>query len=146
MADNSTFLFLPIDPPYHVSLDENNTVYAFILAGILIISLVVPFLGWFFCCRSLNPETNSNSGDIEMVSVDPMVQDNIPSFRLESTSSLQYQEPKCMLCLNEFMLGESLVSLQPCGHTFHSTCNRSFISHADAVIRPCPLCRHPISN
>ncbi|KAK9164120.1 hypothetical protein Syun_005022 [Stephania yunnanensis] len=43
----------------------------------------------------------------------------------------------CVICLNEFVLGQSCRVLQPCNHIFHERCVNKWLKKK----RTCPLCR-----
>jgi hypothetical protein len=47
----------------------------------------------------------------------------------------------CSICINEFVPGEVLKVLQPCQHTFHSSCITHWLTECKNC---CPLCMKPV--
>ncbi|TXG54121.1 hypothetical protein EZV62_019377 [Acer yangbiense] len=69
------------------------------------------------------------------------VRERIVSFMFETSATLRHHEDQCAICLDEFVEGTSLLSLPPCGHTFHSDCIGEYMSGATI----CPKCRENIT-
>ena len=44
------------------------------------------------------------------------------------------------MCLTDFVVGDELTQLPPCGHLFHSACLRPWLK----AHRHCPKCRAPL--
>lgn len=50
---------------------------------------------------------------------------------------------ECIICLEEFTVGESRVMQLPCGHDFHEECIQRWLTTQQ---RTCPICKHDITQ
>ncbi|KAG5361312.1 Receptor-like proteiny region, transmembrane domain- and RING domain-containing protein 1 [Yarrowia sp. C11] len=50
---------------------------------------------------------------------------------------------ECIICLEEFTVGESRVMQLPCGHDFHEDCIQRWLTTQQ---RTCPICKHDITQ
>ncbi|KAK9265905.1 hypothetical protein L1049_001779 [Liquidambar formosana] len=140
-----------------------------LMLWILSITVLVLFIGAFIsimvwvlyrrCCRT---RTYARM-DVEMqvidqppwnlsadhaVGVDPPMRHRIiPEIVYRSSSSqrtvtLLYDAEICPWCRDEFGEGELLLSLPPCGHSFHAHCIAPYMPY----VTVCPCCRRFITS
>lgn len=50
---------------------------------------------------------------------------------------------ECIICLEEFVVGDSRVMQLPCGHDFHEECIQRWLTTQQ---RTCPICKHDITQ
>ena len=51
---------------------------------------------------------------------------------------VQYSQPTCPICLDDFVSGETTIRELPCGHIFHPECIDPFLKSSSSL---CPVCK-----
>jgi len=51
---------------------------------------------------------------------------------------LPYSQPTCLICLEDFLSGETAIRELPCGHIFHPECIDTFLGNNSSL---CPMCK-----
>lgn len=51
---------------------------------------------------------------------------------------VQYTQPTCPICLDDFASGETIIRELPCGHIFHPECVDPFLKSSSSL---CPVCK-----
>ncbi|KAG5358253.1 Receptor-like proteiny region, transmembrane domain- and RING domain-containing protein 1 [Yarrowia sp. B02] len=83
---------------------------------------------------------NPNSSGV-LESVEPSAADS-PEPQAHS-DKVWVSSDECIICLEEFTVGESRVMQLPCGHDFHEECIQRWLTTQQ---RTCPICKHDITQ
>lgn len=54
------------------------------------------------------------------------------------SSELAYSQPTCPICLDDYVMGKSMVRELPCRHIYHPECIDSFLLETSSL---CPVCK-----
>lgn len=73
--------------------------------------------------------------------VDTKIVANLPENILKDISKLSTEKKKCLICLEEFIIGDKTIFL-PCIHIFHAECIKKWLKNQNS----CPICKLKISN
>ena len=65
----------------------------------------------------------------------------VRTFIFHDMSDVSYKMEECSICLDDFVDGDLLASLQPCNHVYHQECIALHFARAPT----CPMCRCVIS-
>ena len=72
--------------------------------------------------------------------VNKRVLESLPEIILDDISKLDGEKKNCVICLEDFKVGEKVIIL-PCIHIFHSKCIKSWFSGKDE----CPICKFKLT-
>lgn len=93
---------------------------------------------------------NSSSGVLESVEPNSVAaaaaaaaQEESPEPPATHSDKVWVSSDECIICLEEFIVGESRVMQLPCGHDFHEECIQRWLTTQQ---RTCPICKHDITQ
>lgn len=89
---------------------------------------------------------NSSSGVLESVeptSTAAAALEDSPEPPSTHSDKVWVSSDECIICLEEFTVGESRVMQLPCGHDFHEECIQRWLTTQQ---RTCPICKHDITQ
>ena len=65
---------------------------------------------------------------------------SLPTFQWDATTTTAQQQTCCHICLEDFVVGDTLRQLPTCQHVFHPQCIDRWL----ATVAACPVCRQEI--
>jgi hypothetical protein len=64
-----------------------------------------------------------------------------PAAQLRRVHSVQFSQPTCAICLDDFVSSDTIVRELPCRHIFHPECIDSFLRQNSSL---CPMCKKTV--
>ena len=72
--------------------------------------------------------------------INPRILQSLPEITLDDISKLDNEKKNCIICLENFKVGEKVIIL-PCVHIFHSECIKNWFTAKDE----CPMCKFKLT-
>ena len=72
--------------------------------------------------------------------INPRILQSLPEITLDDISKLDNEKKNCIICLENFKVGEKVIIL-PCVHIFHSKCIKNWFTAKDE----CPMCKFKLT-
>ena len=88
----------------------------------------------------MNMPNNMGMRNPDISPVRRNVLESLPESTLDDITKLDGEKKNCVICLNDFEVGEKVMIL-PCVHMFHSECIRDWFEAKDT----CPICKFKLS-
>ena len=94
----------------------------------------------FFNAMRMSNFMGMNMNNPNVSPVQRNVLESLPEITLDDISKLDGEKKNCVICLNDFKVGDKVMIL-PCVHIFHSQCIRDWFGSKDT----CPICKFKLT-